>query len=103
MKYNTVQVRPSHNSTQSKRVLEVSYDKTPLLGNVQSFLGITIEHVLNFNFQTLLGFFHYPETVSNDQARTDLIQCMILKHDQEIAELIASRNALKNLLTGRKL
>jgi hypothetical protein len=45
-----------------------------------------------------LGFFHYPETMSDEQARTILIQSMIERHDQEIVELTASRDALLNLL-----
>jgi hypothetical protein len=45
-----------------------------------------------------LGFFHYPETMSDEQARAELIQCMIKRHDQEIAELRTSRDALLNLL-----
>lgn len=90
MKYNTVRVSPSHDSTQSKRVWVVSYDKTSSTATIERNKVKTVPHAL--------GFFHYPETMSDEQARTELIQCMIERHDQEIAELTASRNALKNLL-----
>jgi len=90
MKYNTVRVSPSHDSTRSNRTWIVSCDKISSMATMEREETKTVPHAL--------GFFHYPETMSDNQARTDLIQCMIKRHDQEIEELTASRDALVNLL-----
>ena len=68
----------------------MSYDKTSSMATKERNRVKTVPNAL--------GFFHYPETMSDEQARTDLILCMIKSHDQEIAELRMSRDALLNLL-----
>jgi hypothetical protein len=90
MKYFSVRVHPSHSSTISMRFWEVTYDKTSSMATMEREEVKTVPNAL--------GFFHYPETMSDEQARTDLILCMIESHDQEIAELRTSRDALLNLL-----
>ena len=90
MKYITLRIHPSHDSIKTKRVWEVSCDKTSTTATMDRKETETKPHAL--------GFYHYPETMSDEKALTDLIQCMIERHDQEIADLTASREALIKLI-----
>jgi len=92
MKYNTVHVRPSGTSTKENRVWEVSYDKTSAM--------MQMDRVKTKTLPNALGFYHYPETMTDKKALKALLKCMINKHEQEIVNLIASKDALNNLLKG---
>jgi len=45
-----------------------------------------------------LGFYHYPETMPDLEAKTLLIHVMIARHEEEIEKLVKSKAALIDLL-----
>ena len=92
MKYNTVHVRPEGPSTKENRVWEVSYDKTSAM--------MQMDRVKTKTLPNALGFYHYPETMTDKKALKALLKCMISKHEQEIVNLMVSKDALDNLLKG---
>jgi len=45
-----------------------------------------------------LGFYHYPETMSDQEALKALVNCMLKAHTEEISRLNKSLSVLKNVL-----
>ena len=95
MKYNTVHVKPSGTSTKENRTWKVSYNKTSAQAQTDRVKTKTVPHAL--------GFYHYPETMSDKKALKALLRCMIKRHEQEIADLRASKDALSTLLLDSRL
>ena len=82
MIFQTVYVEPAGD------VWRVRYDKSSTIdrdgGDLRSPLA--------------LGFYHYPKTMDDLEAKRLLIQCMIERHTEEIDRLTKSKSALIDLL-----
>lgn len=87
MIYNTVHINPTKVS-KHKESWEVSIDKSNKMDREDT--------------KTLpnpLGFYHYPEAMSEREATETLIKVMVGRHEEEIARLTVSKNALLLLLS----
>lgn len=80
MIYKTVQVTPNGDTWL------VAFKKNPLERKIEK----TKPHSL--------GFYHYPETMNDQEALGVLLRCMISRHEEEIERLNKSLEALKSLL-----
>jgi len=84
MKYNTIKV------LLNGKTWEVSCDKTSTMDRKE------IE-----TFPHDMGFYHYPETMSDEVALKKLLNSMIKRHEEEISCLTESKNGLNKLLAER--
>ena len=80
MKYNTVIITPNHDTW------KVSYRTNSLEREDVKTVPLAV------------GSYHYPETMSDEEATKELLQCMINRHEEEINNLKKSLKALKDLL-----
>ena len=81
MIYHTVRVDPN------KDAWRVNFDKSN-----------TLERADVKTKPNALGFYHYPQTMSDQEALNELVTCMIQKHESDISDLTRSIEALKTLL-----